>query len=82
WDATWSALLIAPFLMLDLFFFGANILRVTEGGWVPLLVAGLVGIVIVSWLKGRRAAQLRTSQQGVSMDDLAKALAARPPVRI
>ncbi|MFX4861124.1 KUP/HAK/KT family potassium transporter, partial [Acinetobacter baumannii] len=44
WDATWSALLIAPFLMLDLFFFGANILRVTEGGWVPLLVAGLVGI--------------------------------------
>lgn len=82
WEPVWTALLIFPFLTLDLFFFGANILRVSEGGWVPLLVAGIVGVVILTWLKGRKAAQERTSEQGVALDDLIKALAARPPIGI
>ncbi len=82
WEPVWTALLIFPFLTLDLFFFGANILRVSEGGWVPLLVAGVVGVVILTWLKGRKAAQARTSEQGVALDALIKALAARPPIGI
>jgi KUP system potassium uptake protein len=82
WPPLWTALLIAPFLALDLFFFGANILRITEGGWVPLMVAGLVGIVIVTWLKGRKASQTRASEQGIVLSDLIRALAARPPARI
>ena len=82
WEPVWAALLIAPFLALDLFFFGANILRVSEGGWVPLLVAGIVGLIILAWLKGRRAALARTSEQGAALDDMVKALSARPPVAI
>lgn len=80
WDPVWTALLVAPFLALDLFFFGANILRVTEGGWVPLVVAGAVGLVIFIWLKGRRAAQARVEEQGAPIAEVATALAARPPV--
>ena len=82
WEPVWAALLIAPFLALDLFFFGANILRVGEGGWVPLLVAGLVGLVIFTWLKGRRMALARASEQGVSLSEVVKALGQRPPTRI
>ncbi|WP_298196106.1 potassium transporter Kup [Novosphingobium sp.] len=82
WDPIWAALLIAPFLALDLFFFGANILRVTEGGWVPLAVAGVVGLIIFTWLRGRRAATARTSAMGIELADFARALTARPPVRI
>ncbi len=67
WEPVWTALLVAPFLALDLFFFGANILRVSEGGWVPLLVAGLVGLIIMVWLKGRKAALERSSEQGVAL---------------
>nr|WP_221774174.1 potassium transporter Kup [Novosphingobium flavum] len=80
WEPVWAALLIAPFLCLDLFFFGANILRVTEGGWVPLLVAAMVGTVIYTWLRGRRVSLERAREQGVAMADLAAALAVRPPV--
>ncbi|WP_028056216.1 potassium transporter Kup [Sphingobium bisphenolivorans] len=79
WEPLWSGLLVAPFLALDLFFFGANILRVTEGGWVPLLVASIVGLVIATWLKGRRAAIARTSEQGAALDEMVRVLAARPP---
>ncbi|MDP3907310.1 potassium transporter Kup [Novosphingobium sp.] len=82
WEPVWTALLVAPFLALDLFFFGANILRVSEGGWVPLVVASAVGIVIFTWLKGRKAAAERTMEQGVPLADMAGALAARPPVTI
>ncbi len=43
WSRGLAAAAILPFLALDLIFFGANILRVIEGGWVPLLVgAGVV----------------------------------------
>lgn len=82
WNPVWATVLIAPFLALDVFFFGANILRVMEGGWVPLLVAALVGIVIVTWIKGRSASLTRASEQGVSMTEVAAALAARPPARV
>lgn len=80
WNPLGSALLIAPFLALDLFFFGANILRVAEGGWVPLLVAGIIGLIIYTWLRGRNAALQRASEQGVALDELVKALAARSPM--
>lgn len=82
WSRVWSAVLIAPFLTLDLFFFGANILRVTEGGWVPLLIASAVGLIILTWLRGRKAMQARTSEQGVAMDEIARALTARPPTTV
>ena len=32
---------------LDLFFFGANILRITKGGWAPLIIALGVGFIVV-----------------------------------
>ncbi|WP_372730291.1 potassium transporter Kup [Novosphingobium sp.] len=82
WNPVWTALLIAPFLALDLFFFGANILRISEGGWVPLLVAAIVGLVVVIWLKGRKTAMERASEQGTALNDMITALAARPPVSI
>ena len=82
WSPVWSALLIAPFLALDVFFFGANILRVAEGGWVPLMVAAMMGVIITTWLQGKRVSRQRMSEQGVSLNELAKALALRPPVLV
>jgi KUP system potassium uptake protein len=73
---------VAPFLALDLFFFGANMLRVTEGGWVPLLVAGGVGLVILTWVKGRKATQARTSADGAALDEMVRALGQRPPTAV
>jgi len=82
WEPSWAALLIAPFLALDLFFFGANILRVSEGGWVPLLIAALMGLVILTWTRGRRATREQLREQGVAMADLVPALEAHPPVTV
>jgi KUP system potassium uptake protein len=82
WEPVWTAVLFAPFLAIDLIFFGANALRVVEGGWVPLLVASVMGLLIATWMLGRRVSAHRTEQQGVSLAELAQALGQRPPAAV
>lgn len=53
----WTPLLVwsitGIFLTIDVAFFAANIIKVPEGGWFPLVVAALVFTVFVTWKKGR-----------------------------
>ena len=46
WSLAKSLAVILPFLVIDLIFFGANILRVVDGGWVPLAVGALICLII------------------------------------
>jgi KUP system potassium uptake protein len=82
WSRPWALLLIVPFLTLDLIFFGANILRVVEGGWVPLVVAAVIGLLIITWVRGRRIVGAFEARQSVPLADLAAALSRRPPERV
>jgi KUP system potassium uptake protein len=53
--ATWKvALLIAGFLVVDLAFWGANIVKIPRGGWFPLVVAGMFFICMTTWKTGRQ----------------------------
>ncbi|OYY70614.1 potassium transporter Kup [Sphingomonas sp. 28-63-12] len=82
WRRLPAIALIAPFLLLDLIFFGANILRVIEGGWVPLVVAAAIGLLIVTWRRGKRIVGAFEARQSIPLADLAAALAKRPPERV
>ena len=54
WPVPWAALLCAGFLVFDLSFFGANILKIAHGGWFPILVAALVFTAMTTWKRGRQ----------------------------
>src|ERR1700692_4694987 len=54
WSPLAAAALIAPFLFLDLTFLAANLLKVFEGGWVPLALRGLVEVLMFTWRRGSR----------------------------
>ena len=82
WPRHWALALILPFLTLDLIFFGANILRVIEGGWVPLVIAALIGLVIFTWVRGKAIVKTFEQRQSVPLADLAAALARRAPERV
>ena len=82
WGRPRALAVILPFLTLDLIFFGANILRVIEGGWVPLVVAAVIGLVIYTWNRGRGIVRAFELRQSVPLADLAAALAKRPPERV
>ncbi len=82
WSRLRAVATILPFLVLDLIFFGANILRVIEGGWVPLVIAGLIGFVIYTWVRGRGIVRAFEERQSIPLADLVAALAKRPPERV
>ncbi len=59
----WTATAVtAVFLAADLAFFGANIVKVAQGGWFPLVVAGATFVGFTSWRRGRRALAARLAE--------------------
>jgi KUP system potassium uptake protein len=82
WSLSLTIAVIAPLLLLDIFFFGANILRVYEGGWAPLIIAFGIFTMIWTWMRGRDLLLVIDRSQAVALDDLAKILLARPPERV
>ena len=82
WSRAAALATVLPFLALDLVFFGANILRVVEGGWVPLVIGALIGLLIYTWVRGRGIVRRFEQRQSVPLADLAAALERRPPERV
>ncbi len=82
WSLFKSVAFIAPFLMLDLVFFGANILRVIEGGWVPLLIGASIGLIIWIWVRGKRLITQYETDHSVPLDGMLNSLSKSPPARI
>jgi KUP system potassium uptake protein len=82
WSAVAAALLIAPFLMIDLTFLGANLLKVFEGGWVPLALGGLVMTVMLSWRRGYHLLFEKTRRLETPLAALVASLEKSPPQRV
>ena len=82
WSLPKALLLIVPLLALDLVFFGANALRIVEGGWVPLLVGGIIGLLIYVWVRGKRLIATYEADHSVPLERIAAILSANPPSRV
>ena len=54
WPLWQTALILIPLLLLEQVFLTANFLKVFEGGWVPLLLAACIGLIMVTWVRGSR----------------------------
>jgi KUP system potassium uptake protein len=54
WHPLPAAALMGVFLVVDLAFFGANIIKVAQGGWLPLVLASVVFLLMTTWKAGRR----------------------------
>ena len=82
WRLWQVALLIVPILLIEQAFFAANMLKVFEGAWVPLLMASIVGLVMVTWLRGARLLAKQTRKHEADLDWLLRRLEAKPPQRV
>ncbi len=70
------------FLVVDLAFFGANIIKIEYGGWFPLTVAGVVFILFTTWSRGRMILGERIRDQLVPIDDFIEQIRREPPTRV
>ncbi|WEK48538.1 MAG: potassium transporter Kup [Candidatus Kaistia colombiensis] len=82
WPLWVSALLIAPFLIIDLVFFGANLIKVTEGGWLPLAFAFTIMFIMRCWVRGTRILFDKSRRNDVPLNELVKNLEKSSVVRV
>jgi len=82
WSPFAAAALIAPFLFLDLTFLAANLLKVWEGGWVPLALGAFVMLLMYTWRRGSRLLFEKSRKLEFPLADLVAMLEKRPPQRV
>ena len=79
WRAASAAAMIVPLVVVDTTFLSANLLKLFEGAWVPLLFGVTMAVVIWSWRRGSAMLLDKTRRTEVPLDDLIKSLEKRPP---
>lgn len=82
WSPVAAGLLIVPFLLIDLTFLSANLLKVFDGGWMPLALGAAVMLVMYTWRRGSRVLFQKTRKLEVPLRDLVASLEKRPPQRV
>lgn len=82
WSIAKSLLVIVPFLVIDLIFFGANILRVVDGGWVPLAVGAFICLLIWIWVRGKRLIDTKENEGAMTLAELGNSLAKSKIARV
>jgi KUP system potassium uptake protein len=82
WPALAIAAITVPLLVVDLAFFGANIIKVEQGGWFPLLVGVLAFTMMSTWRRGRQILNDRLASTQLEAADLLRDLAAKRIPRV
>jgi len=70
------------FLIVDLIFFASNCTKLFEGGWFPLLIAGLVAFLMMTWRRGGTLLTDLHDKLRLPEDKFFEAVRANPPYRI
>jgi KUP system potassium uptake protein len=79
----WGALaLVCLFLSIDVSFFIANLFKVLEGGWVPLLLGSTMFVLMWTWVRGSAILASKTHRDSIPMRELIKMLEKSKPVRV
>ena len=82
WPLIWAVPFIGFFLVIDLAFLLANLAKVLDGGWVPLLLAGFSMLLMWTWVRGTGLLAVKTHRDSISMRGLIAMLQKSKPVRV
>jgi KUP system potassium uptake protein len=82
WPVWQAALLVAGFLLFDLAFFGASLLKFADGGWFPITLGVVMFVIMTTWKDGRAMLAARMGEATlpvtIALDDVAR----RKPHRV
>ena len=84
--ARWPLWKLLPLFLLfatvDLAFFGANMLKLAEGGWFPIVAGALAFTVMLTWWHGRRRLAALRARDAMALPDFVETLNPERLVRI
>ena len=72
WKWWWAAPVALVFFIVDGAYFAANLTKVPDGGWFPLLVGAFAFVLLTTWAKGRKLMRTRMAEVGLPLDIFAK----------
>ena len=70
------------FFVVDFFFWASNLLKLADGGWFPLVIAGAVLTLMLTWRDGRELLTKKQRQDALSLNDFLDAVFVAPPARV
>ena len=82
WPLAGALALMLPFVFIDFTFLSANLLKVVEGGWIPLALGAIVMTVMYTWRRGNRLLFEKTRRLETPLESLVKSLEKKPPARV
>jgi len=82
WNAIWVTLIIGSFLIVDLGFFTANLTKLLDGGWFPVVIAAICFLLMMTWYQGRQIVRKRVLDDGIRLDSFMTSLLQNPPHRV
>ena len=82
WSLPLSVAVIAGFLLIDLAFLGANLLKVLSGGWVPLVLAVALCVTMTTWRQGREAVANMLREGSLPTEIFLERLDEKQPIRV
>jgi KUP system potassium uptake protein len=82
WSKLRTASLMVLFLTIDLAFFSANVLKIPDGGWVPLVIAVVIFTLMLTWKTGRTYLYAKLKSEEMSLSDFIESVSVHPPSRV
>jgi KUP system potassium uptake protein len=82
WSALAAGSLCGVFLIIDLVFWSANLLKIPHGGWVPLVIGAVVFTLLTTWKKGRLILSERMTDRSLPREAFLESLLQHPPHRV
>lgn len=82
WSKLRTGALIALFLTVDIAFFSANVLKIPDGGWVPLIIGTVIFTLMITWKTGRSLLYQHLKNEAMALDPFIEAVGAHPPARV
>lgn len=82
WPLWKSAALTTLFLVVDLAFFGANLVKVKQGGWIPLAIAAVIFLLMTTWNRGRARLGAIVRENTLPLDLFLPDIGKRKPHRV
>jgi KUP system potassium uptake protein len=81
WHWRWwqAGLLIGPLVIVDAIYFSANLLKIFEGAWLPLLFGIAMVLLIITWRRGTDVVAGKTRGAEVGLESLVRSLERKPP---
>ena len=83
WKLPWWVCIMSTafFILIDATFFTANLLKIVDGGWFPLLIGGLIFVGMVTWAKGRQLLGASLRADAIELKPFLKSVLSDPPMR-